>query len=47
MQIFFVFGPDALDGDVRVDIDVCPGEWKTVIDVGVQSMSGRSCICNV
>jgi len=47
MQIFLVFGPDALDVDVRVNVDVCAGKWMTVIDVGVQSMSGRSCICNV
>ena len=47
MQIFLFFGPDALDVDVRVDVDVCTGEWETVIDTGVRSMSQQTRICNV
>jgi hypothetical protein len=41
MLIFFGFGPDALDVDVIVDIDVCASDWETVIYAGFgQSVGG-------
>jgi len=37
MHIFFGFGLDVMDVEVRLDAFVCVGDWEreTVIDVGV------------
>ena len=45
MRIFFAFCPDKMDGEVRVDTDVCVGDWEIAIVAGVLSMNQHTHIC--